>query len=189
MFEGLSFTASAGEVVQVAGANGTGKTTLLRFLAGISSAYEGCISWAGQDIRSHYRDYCARFLYLGHSPGVTASLSPEENLAWYCSLNQAATRAEIHRALAQVGLAGYEDIPCYRLSAGQQRRVALARLVLSNQPLWILDEPFTAIDVAGVEALEAVLAQHASNGGIVIVTTHHKLTAANLSQRIELGVP
>lgn len=187
LFEDLSFTVEPGQFIQIAGANGTGKTTLLRFLAGISTAYEGEILWCGEDIRQDYRNYCEAFLYLGHSPAVTVALTPLENLAWYFSLNQQVSEGAMLEALGRVGLAGYEDIPCFRLSAGQQRRVALARLILSDQALWILDEPFTAIDLNGVKALEDVLEEHAAAGGSVIVTTHHPLDSARLHQRIELG--
>ena len=186
LFENVSFSATPGEVVQVAGPNGSGKTTLLRFLAGISQAYEGEILWRGEPITAVAPQYRGQMLFFGHAPGVTLNLTALENLQWYFSLNQQVTRESLYSALAAVGLAGYEEVPAYRMSAGQQRRIALARLRLSRVPLWILDEPFTAIDRAGVTELEGLLAAHASAGGMVILTTHHPLNLDTPYSRIEL---
>jgi heme exporter protein A len=104
-------------------------------------------------------------------------LTAEENLSWLCALHHPASRDAIWQALAAVGLRGFEDVPCHTLSAGQQRRVALARLYLDSPPLWILDEPFTALDKQGVAQLEEHLAQHCEQGGLVVLTTHHSLSA------------
>ncbi len=186
LFENISFRAGAGEVVQVAGPNGSGKTTLLRFLAGISQAFEGDILWCGENITVAAAQYRGQMLFLGHAPGVTLNLTALENLQWYFALNQHVPRGSLYSALADVGLAGYEDVPAYRMSAGQQRRIALARLRLSRVPLWILDEPFTAIDRAGVAELEGLLTEHASAGGMVILTTHHPLNLDTPYSRIEL---
>ncbi len=186
LFENISFAASAGEVVQLAGPNGSGKTTLLRFLAGISQAFEGEILWRGRDINAAAIDYRGQMLFLGHAPAVTLNLTALENLQWYFALNQQVSRASLCAALADVGLAGYEEVPAYRMSAGQQRRIALARLRVSQVPLWILDEPFTAIDRAGVVELEGLLAEHAARGGMVILTTHHPLNLDTPYRRIEL---
>lgn len=175
LFAGLSSTVGAGEVLQVRGPNGSGKTTLLRVLTGLSSDYEGQLSWCGEDLSHSRYDYQTQLLYIGHQPGVKRSLSPEENLTWYCGLGADGRRAEISRALAEVGLAGYEDVPCYRLSAGQLRRVALARLYLSTAQVWILDEPFTAIDYQGVDKLREVFTKHVAAGGLLILTTHQDL--------------
>ncbi len=186
LFEKVSFAASAGEVVQVAGPNGSGKTTLLRFLGGISGAFDGVIRWCGRNITEVATEYRGQMLYLGHAPGVTLNLTAMENLQWYFALNQQVSTESLFAALAAVGLAGYEDVPAYRMSAGQQRRIALARLRLSQVPLWILDEPFTAIDREGVAELERLLAEHAGSGGMVILTTHHPLNLNTPYSRIEL---
>jgi len=169
LFNHLGFSVSPGEIVQIMGPNGSGKTTLLRVLAGLSTAYEGSLQ----------RSTLASFIYLGHKPGIKAMLSPLENLRWYVAsslsshLSSQKTDEDILRALAQWQLQGYEHQPCYQLSAGQQQRVALSRLLLSDAALWLLDEPFTAIDQSGVSQLESLLLSHADQRGAVILTSHH----------------
>ncbi|PAU89141.1 heme ABC transporter ATP-binding protein CcmA [Pseudomonas sp. WN033] len=177
LFAGLSFELAAGEVLQVAGPNGSGKTSLLRILAGLMPPVAGDIRYAGESVlsgrgRERWRQ---DLLYIGHAPAIKGSLTAEENLAWLCALGTPASREQIWAALAQVGLKGFEDVLCHNLSAGQQRRVALARLYLQPPPVWILDEPFTAIDKAGVAALEQHVLAHAAAGGLVVLTTHHSL--------------
>jgi len=172
LFSGLSFAVSAGEIVQIEGANGAGKTSLLRILAGLSRADEGEVLWQQQSIYRQREAYHASLLYLGHQPGVKAILTPLENLSFY---HGDCPQALLWQALEQVDLIGYEDVPVAQLSAGQQRRVALARLWLTPAALWILDEPLTAIDRAGVEALMALFMRHTAQGGAVILTTHQPL--------------
>lgn len=186
LFEDLGFSLSAGDVVQIEGQNGSGKTTLLRILAGLSRNYEGTIFWKGEPISDVVEDFRQSLLYFGHQPGVKAVLTPLENLAWYAAMHPTIDRRQVTEALAQVGLQGYEDVPCHMLSAGQNRRVSLARLYLSSAPLWILDEPFTAIDKRGVAAKEALIAQHAERGGSVILTTHHELAMGDRVRRVNL---
>lgn len=175
LFHKLSFYVAAGEIVQVEGRNGAGKTSLLRILAGLADADEGQVNWLGEDIRRDRARYHQDLLFLGHQPGIKAVLTPFENLAFYQSVFQKVDSAAIWQALAQVGLVGYEDLPVSQLSAGQQRRVALARLWLSQSPLWILDEPLTAIDKQGVSTLLALFVAHAAKGGMVLLTTHQDL--------------
>lgn len=175
LFQNLSATVQGGDILQVQGPNGSGKTTLLRVLTGISTDYLGQLTWCGQPVGQNSFEYHRNLLYIGHLPAVKRSLTPEENLDWYCGMNNGLGRDEISRALAEVGLAGYEDVPSYRLSAGQLRRVALARLYLSPARVWILDEPFTAIDVHGVAKLRELFSHHARSGGILILTTHQDL--------------
>jgi len=182
LFSDLSTTISSGELVQVVGPNGAGKTTLLRAITGTSQRYSGDLRWCGHRVPSY--EFYSDLLYLGHLTGVKASLTASENLSWYFGLNgikspgkdKPLTRTMIVDALAKVGLVGYEDVPVFQMSAGQKRRVALARLHISEAPLWVLDEPFTAIDKRGVEDLEDILNQHCANGGIVILTTHQSLS-------------
>lgn len=174
LFAGLNASVQSGEVLQVKGPNGSGKTTLLRVLTGLSSNYEGQLRWCGADLAESSYDYQSQLLYIGHQPGIKRVLTPQENLSWYCGLGSVANR-DISAALAEVGLAGYEDVPCYRLSAGQLRRVALARLYLGGARTWILDEPFTAIDYQGVDKLRGVFSQHVAGGGLLILTTHQDL--------------
>ncbi|MES2675098.1 MAG: cytochrome c biogenesis heme-transporting ATPase CcmA [Pseudomonadota bacterium] len=202
LFSSLNAMFYAGQVVQILGANGSGKTTLLRILAGVSSDYQGEILWQGQAIAACAWDYANESLYLGHLPGIKKSLTPMENLRWYAAIQKSAgysdasredagqadkftsgaNDAVLLRSLAEVNLAGYEDTLCYQLSAGQLRRVALARLVFSTAKLWILDEPFTALDKAGVILLETRLASHVAAGGLVLVTSHQDINVPNLQQ-------
>ncbi|MCE8020858.1 cytochrome c biogenesis heme-transporting ATPase CcmA [Halomonas sp. MCCC 1A11036] len=188
LFRGLDLDIRAGEIVRVEGPNGSGKTTLLKILSGQLADYEGELSWGGRPMREARESFLANLLYLGHSPGVKAALTPLENLAWYQALaGQPGGEAARFAALEEVGLAGFEDVPAAQLSAGQQRRVALARLALTPRLLWVLDEPFTAIDRDGVAALEQRLVGHARAGGGVLVTTHHGLTPCAELRRIRLG--
>jgi len=122
-------------------------------------------------------------LYVGHLAGVKATLTPEENLTWMMQLSPHLNKLTVYQALEKVGLYGFEDVPCHSLSAGQQRRVGLARLYLSSAPLWILDEPFTALDKKGVAEKETLIAKHLDRGGAVILTTHHLLKIPNKNVR------
>ena len=175
LFSGLSFTLNAGEWVQITGSNGAGKTTLLRLLTGLSRPDAGDVRWQGQPLHQVRDSYHQNLLWIGHQPGIKTRLTALENLHFY---HRDGDTAQCLEALAQAGLAGFEDIPVNQLSAGQQRRVALARLWLTRATLWILDEPFTAIDVNGVDRLTQRMAQHTEQGGIVILTTHQPLNVA-----------
>lgn len=192
LFRDLDLTLEAGEILRIEGPNGSGKTTLLKILSGQLSAYEGELSWCGKPMRQVRRDFLANLIYLGHAPGVKAALTPLENLAWYQALaGEKASGKPGHQvrmvALEEIGLGGFEDVPAGQLSAGQQRRVALARLELIPRALWVLDEPFTAIDQSGVAALEMRLAEHVNRGGSVLVTTHHVLKATARLRSVRLG--
>ncbi len=181
LFAGLNASFSAGQVVQILGPNGSGKTSLLRILARVTKDFYGEIRWHGQPITVVDWDYRNDLLYLGHLPGINKSLTPLENLRWYGAALGGISDQQLIDALAQVQLAGYQDTPCYRLSAGQLRRVALARLVFSRASLWILDEPFTALDKLGITHLEAQLAVHAAQGGLVLVSSHQDINVPNLA--------
>lgn len=190
LFESLSFTIGAGELVQIEGRNGTGKTTLLRIVTGLGDRDTGEIFWNGENIESNRDAYHEDLLFLGHSTGVKRDLTAYENLRFYLSVHskQSMSKEEIYSALVKVGLAGREDVPVAQLSAGQQRRVALARLWLSQHKLWILDEPLTAIDKQGVKVLESLFLSHAEKGGIVVLTTHQDMFTDNPKLRkIKLG--
>jgi heme exporter protein A len=176
LFENLNFSLAQGEIIQIEGQNGSGKTSLLRILCGLSNAYEGRLFWQGQPIELVQENFYQSLLYIGHHSGVKVALTPEENLRWMVTLHPTLGKISIHDALKKVGLYGYEDVPCYTLSAGQQRRVGLARLYMSNAPLWVLDEPFTALDRKGIAEKEVLIAQHINGGGSVVLTTHHDLT-------------
>lgn len=182
LFCGLNTVWSAGQVVQILGPNGSGKTSLLRILAGISADYQGEILWRGQTLASVAWEFASDLLYLGHLPGIKKSLTPLENLRWYAAIQGNVDDGLLLQALVDVNLGGYEDTLCYQLSAGQLRRVALARLAFSSAALWILDEPFTALDKKGVTQLEDRLAGHAAAGGLVLVTSHQDINVPDLQQ-------
>lgn len=187
LFEQLDFSIESGEIVQIEGPNGSGKTTLLRILAGLSGAYEGDIYWNDEPVSDVRFDFNSELLYLGHKPGIKSIMNPVENLRALVGVRSSVTDQEILQALEKVGLYGYEDVPCHSLSAGQQRRVGLARLFLSQERLWILDEAFTAIDKKGVAALESVLVERANAGGAIVMTTHHELKLAQGYKKVRLG--
>lgn len=187
LFSHLHFSLNCGDVLQIAGPNGTGKTSLLRMLAGLLPDYEGEIRFQGELVNDNADHFRENLLFIGHHPGIKLNLTPEENLRWYQSLYRPASDDQIRQALAKVKLTGFEDVPCYTLSAGQHRRVALARLFLQAAPLWILDEPFTAIDQGGVKEIEQLIADHATQGGAVILTTHHNLSLPVELKVIDLG--
>ena len=186
LFEGLDLSLEQGELLQIEGANGSGKTTLLRILAGLSATYEGEIYYCGKPLHQVQAQYRSELNYLGHLPGVKAELTPLENLRWYGQLAGIAGEDQWQSALAAVGLFGYEDVPCHMLSAGQQRRVNLARLRAIPAKIWILDEPFTAIDKQGVAVIEDSIHAHVEQGGAVIVTTHQPLASSSYLRSINL---
>jgi heme exporter protein A len=184
LFRGLSFRLDAGEMLHVTGRNGSGKTTLLRTLCGLFLPDAGEVRWKSRNIRSLKEDYCREFVYLGHQTGIKDELSALENLRISTALHgEALTEAPIREALADIGLRACEDFPTKMLSQGQKRRVALARLLLTRAPLWVLDEPFTALDSTAVEYLQSIIGRHVARGGLVILTSHQRLepTAGKIS--------
>lgn len=172
LFAGLSFRLRGGELLRVAGANGSGKTSLLRILCGLLTPQAGEVRWRGLPIQALREEYARDVVYLGHAPAVKDDLTAEENLAIACRLAGLKVAGDsIREALARFGLAGAGLVK--RLSQGQRRRAALARLWLSaSVPLWLLDEPFTALDTAGVAMLRGLLEAHIGRGGAVVYSTH-----------------
>lgn len=175
LFEALELDFSAGDIIQIEGPNGAGKTSLLRILAGLSQPYDGNIYFQHVDISEQREDFHQNLLYLGHLPGVKGEMTAKENLAFNLALH-GLNSSDAEATLAEVNLFGFEDTLASHLSAGQHRRIALARLWQSQDKIWILDEPFTAIDKVGVKKLEQLFLQHADNGGCVILTTHQDLS-------------
>ena len=172
VLRGLSVDASAGEGVHIAGPNGSGKTTLLRVLAGLLTPEEGSVRWQGQPISADRAAYEASISYLGHTDGLKAEFTARENLAYEVRLRRRLAMDEIEHALARVVLTGSRDQPARTLSAGQRRRLAMARVMLTGAPLWLLDEPFTNLDTAGVHCLSEVIATHLDAGGAALIASH-----------------
>ena len=184
LFSGLSFALLPGQIMQVQGANGSGKTSLLRTLCGFMMPDEGAIIWRGEDIRELDEDYYAEMLYLGHLNAIKDELSALENLRISAGLSGIELdEKEAITALRRMGLRGRERLPTKVLSQGQRRRVALARLLASDVKLWILDEPLTALDVGAVALIQELVAEHLARQGMVIFTTHQPLQVAGVEMR------
>ncbi|WP_435102797.1 cytochrome c biogenesis heme-transporting ATPase CcmA [Arhodomonas sp. AD133] len=187
LIDELDVRVNAGEVLHVTGPNGSGKTTLLRTLAGLTLPEEGTVCWHGENIRRDGGTFRAALLWVGHQPGIKLELTPTENLRVFAHLHGSPSLAP-EEALTRIGLGERLTLPCRHLSAGQRRRVALARLLCEPAEAWILDEPFTALDRSAVAALEARLAEHAGAGGITVLTSHQPVQLDGLTVRhLELG--
>jgi heme exporter protein A len=177
LFEDLNFSLNTGQIMQLAGPNGAGKTSLLRIIAGFSAPDEGAVLYHQQPISKYYEEYARDLLFIGHKTGVNTQLSAIENVRYWLQINGYTNNSDLYPILAKLGLVGLEDVPVRMLSAGQQRRVALVRLWLSDVKLWVLDEPFTALDKSGVAFLQKRFAEHLAYGGAILLTTHQNLTA------------
>ncbi|MCC6210562.1 MAG: cytochrome c biogenesis heme-transporting ATPase CcmA [Burkholderiales bacterium] len=185
LFAGLGFALAAGGLLRVRGPNGAGKTTLLRALAGLSRPAAGTIRWRGNPIGDDYR---REMLFLGHAPGVKDELTVLENLGFAVRLS-GRENGECGKALERLGIARLADLPARYLSQGQRKRVALARLALSAEiPLWLLDEPYAALDVDGIASVRDLCAAHLARGGLVVLTSHQDVDiAAAAMQALDLG--
>lgn len=184
LFANLGFVLKAGELMQVQGANGSGKTTLLRTLCGFIQPLAGDIRWQGKSIRELDDEYHADIIYLGHLNAIKDELNALENLRISSALSGCAVSDIVAiAALRRMGLRGRETFPVKVLSQGQRRRVALARLLISKAPLWILDEPLTALDVGAVGLMQGLIGEHLNKGGMVIYTTHQTLEVAGVETR------
>ncbi|MDR0673434.1 MAG: cytochrome c biogenesis heme-transporting ATPase CcmA [Zoogloeaceae bacterium] len=189
LFRNIGFALAAGELLFLEGKNGAGKTTLLRMLCGLTPPNAGEIRWQGEAIRRLGGDFYGQLCYLGHQNAIKEDLTPLENLCASTRLaDEPIDEGAALAALEQVGLTGREDLPCRYLSQGQKRRVALARLARERRPLWILDEPFVALDAQAVAWLSGVIGAHLARGGLTVMTTHQavEIPAAS-TRRLRLG--
>lgn len=183
VFEALEFTLVPGEVLQLVGANGSGKTSLLRLLSGLALPYAGTVRWDGRDVHQQRLFWHRNLCVIGHLSGVSASLTARENLAVAVALGAGGLHANVVEALGVVGLSTCIDTLAARLSAGQRQRIALARLVMSKAPVWLLDEPLTALDLDGKRLVESLLRTHTSRGGLAVLATHQPVDSSNLNVR------
>lgn len=176
LFNDLTFELAPGEILHIKGENGTGKTSLLRILAGLALPVCGETTFDGYDCYKYRSEYNEQLAFMGHKLGIKLELTPVENIHSYCELAKSRTEQQVLDVLEKVGLYGFEDMYCNQLSAGQKRRVALAQAILSETRLWILDEPFTSLDVSGVEFFLQMIQQHVARGGMVLLTTHQEVS-------------
>ena len=173
LFTEVSFTLACGEILQITGANGAGKTTLLRMIASLTQPDSGTLHWRGQPLDKVRCAYLRDLIYIGHADGVKGSLSVAENLTLASALH--GVGIPIDAALQRLGLGDLADTLTHRLSAGQRRRLALARLLVNQACLWLLDEPFTALDKTAIKTVASMLEEHAARGELVIFTSHHSI--------------
>jgi heme exporter protein A len=185
LFEGLDFELVSGRVLLLEGKNGSGKTSLLRILCGFREPDAGEINWCGDAVKDS--QFYAEMAYVGHLDGVKKELTVFENLRMSVALSNSG-RYSINEALAKVHLAGYDDVLVQALSAGQKRRLSLARLLVTENVLWILDEPFTSLDKQGIALIETLMAEHCGHGGMIVLTSHHDIDLPDVDvQRIHLS--
>jgi heme exporter protein A len=176
LFSGLDLSVSTGEWLHIRGENGIGKTSLLRLLAGLAKPAAGEILWDGKSISADVSEFHRNLLFLGHRDSLKEDLTARENLSIATALDgMSVSEEEILLALHRFGLRGREDLPVNCLSAGQKRRVLLARLLLRKAKLWILDEPFNALDVRAVEMLSELISEHVLSGGMAVLTSHQSI--------------
>lgn len=188
LFSGLDITVRSGEMLMLEGRNGSGKTSLLRILCGIRLPEAGTVAWRGTDIQRLGADYHESLSYVGHRDGIKQDLTPQENLRMSRALGTPHAGLTVDECLERFGLYGFEDVPTRTLSAGQQRRVALSRLLVTEAPLWILDEPFTSLDRHGIEVFESLMVDHLDLGGMIVLTTHHRVGVESKQiQRLNLS--
>jgi heme exporter protein A len=175
LLRGVSFTLGRGELLQVVGPNGVGKTSLLRCVAGLLPTESGDVAWGGRRLDEVRDDFHQRLAYLAHINALKGDLTALENLHYAVALKRPVSSDELRQALARLQIAACADLPVRALSAGQKRRVAIARILLARAELWILDEPITNLDAAGIALFEACMAEHLRDGGMILTAAHQLL--------------
>jgi len=178
LFNNLSFELNSGEILKISGANGSGKTSLLKIIAGLNSAESGRLSIDNNKVGSY--DYQSDIFYLGHLPALSPELHCKENLDYLTQLNNSNSNQTLDEALTNVGLKNFEYEYAANLSAGQKRRVVLSALFITKAKVWLLDEPFTALDSDGINVIEAQITKHCNNNGICVLTTHQECNLPRL---------
>jgi heme exporter protein A len=186
VLKGVSVALAARELLHVSGPNGTGKTTLLRVVCGLLRPEQGAVSWLGKSIASVRSEYQAALAYASHEPALKGDLTALENLRFAVGLKRRVTAADLRAGLERTGVAACADLPARVLSAGQRRRVAMARVLAMSASLWLLDEPFTNLDAAGTALLSGLLQEHVQQGGLALVVAHHDLKLDCNVRRLEL---
>ena len=177
LFKPVSFSLNEGEILQVCGPNGSGKTTLMRTLVGLYKNYTGCFSW----------DLSVPPLYLGHKPAINANLTPRENIKWgFEVIHQSIGDADIDKVIYEIGLADSANIRCSDLSLGQKKRVALAPFCRGQNPLWVMDEPFSGLDEIGINLLDELFQKRSASGGLIIFSSHQEIPAGLEVKKLEL---
>jgi len=187
VLRGASFRLDGGEVLHVWGPNGTGKTTLLRVACGLLRPEQGTVSWLGRPITTIPADYQSALAYASHEAALKGDLTALENLRFTVGMKRTVSLAELKETLEKAGVGACADLPTRVLSAGQRRRVAMARVLAVRAPLWLLDEPYTNLDAHGAEFMSAMLAEHVERGGAAVVVAHHDLALGCAVRRLELA--
>jgi heme exporter protein A len=188
VLRGVSLSLQSKQLLHISGPNGTGKTTLLRVVCGLLRPEHGRVSWLGKSIASVRDEYQAALAYASHEPALKADLTALENLHFAVGLKRRVTRDELRASLERTGVADCADLPARVLSAGQRRRVAMARVLAMGASLWLLDEPFTNLDAAGTDLMSRLLQSHVEQGGAALVVAHHDLKIDVDMRRLDLGL-
>jgi heme exporter protein A len=186
VLKGTSFALRPRQLLHISGPNGTGKTTLLRVVCGLLRPEQGQVSWLGRPITAARSEYQAALAYASHEPALKGDLTALENLRFSVGLKQRVTAGELRANLERTGVAGCADLPARVLSAGQRRRVAMARVLAMKASLWLLDEPFANLDAAGTSLVTALLQEHVLQGGLALVVAHHAMALDCGVERLEL---
>jgi heme exporter protein A len=187
VLQGVSAHVRPRELLHISGPNGTGKTTLLRVVSGLLRPEQGSVAWRGQSITTSRTEYQAALAYASHEPALKSDLTAIENLRFAVGLKRRITAQELHVALDRTGVGACADLPARVLSAGQRRRVAMARVLAMCASVWLLDEPYTNLDASGTDLMSGLLQAHVDGGGLALVVAHHELKLPCNIRRLELN--